>query len=1133
MSESDLEAPPPTPSGDGDVAGGEPIDGIQSRLARARKIWRTSVVVTRLLQWAGCVVGAILFFCVLDNLCELPAWLRLILSLGAALGALGALALHVLRPLFWRLNDQAAAVYLERKTGERENLLINAVQLHRHKEGGNGAISVQMIERVISQAATRAVELNCAPLWESRRLRNLGLAAGLALGLFVAYASLMPSYARNALARYAKPLSGVPALSRTHVLLYPTGDVEVLSGDSLAVHGLSYVEKGNLPAEAALVTELDGAVRRIPMASSPSPHAELLKQVGQDVPNAAFIYECPNITKPFIFYLAAGDGRSLPCKVTVKEKPGVEEVFLEVQPPAYTGMGSTHQPAPSGLVHALVGSQATIVFKVTRPLKSGSIALPDGSAPLKKRTGNIWEAGFQVLKEGPFSISLLASDGVESRAAFEGRILPQSDALPAVAFEMQTLNISSPPGGAVPVGIRAQDDFGLKWVRLVYRKQEGAGDQVEKAQDFTAAKTWEFPIPGPKDTKELYPVTLDPSRFTVGGTYLFYAEATDHCPAVPRLARSAPLLLRVMTPEQMALKPESPFEPLFHRIQKLIDLQIKARGKTITVREFLDEVLQNKQLDKRASSIRESQLEVNSATQDLITELAGTKNATVKNSSTEVLAALRGLHGGPMAQAVKMVEDVPHLQKDQPKALAALKGIENIQNDIINKLLGLLGTVATADKEKKDNAASLEDSQDGQRLRDKLDDLKDKVGEFITEQKKVIQSTEELEKKAPEDLTEEDKKKLGELAKEEMDWAKYFREKFTDLSKVPDQDFSNSALAKELNAVYQEIQKASEALVGDNKEIACRAEEGGLEAAKELQTNIEKWLPDKRDNIKWSMEEPQGQFDVPLADLPAELEDIVGELIDEEDKMTPDVEDVSSSWMDSMDKGVGWDAMDGPISDMSAKGVTGNQLPNNMEIGGRSGEGRTGKSSGQFVADAAEGKGGRQTPSRNTQDPYEAGHVDDKSKDPIGGSTGGGKDAGGAGQGLRGNPPPQTAKKMDRLKDAQAQLRQEAEKITTKLNAYHLPSSDMEEAVRRMKTIEDRLKSGRGFNLRQAHSSVVDSLKDEKKVLQYQAKINSERSRDLPKNVRHGILTGMQQKAPAGYQDLIEAYYKSLVEEKE
>jgi hypothetical protein len=275
---------------------------------------------------------------------------------------------------------------------------------------------------------------------------------------------------------------------------------------------------------------------------------------------------------------------------------------------------------------------------------------------------------------------------------------------------------------------------------------------------------------------------------------------------------------------------------------------------------------------------------------------------------------------------------------------------------------------------------------------------------------------------------------------------------------------------------------------------------------------------------------------VPLADLPAELEDIIGELIDKEEDMADDNQSVSSSWLDSMDKGVGWDAMDGPISDNSAKGVTGNRLPNQQEIQGRSGEGRNGKSLGQFVSNTAEGKGGPQTPSRTTNDPYEDGKVDDKSKDPLGGSTGGGKNAGGAAGGLRGTPPPATAEKMERLKETQASLRQQAEKVTTKLHAYHLPSSDMEEAVRRMDAIVDGLQNaqnGRGFNLRQAHSDVLDSLKQEKSVMEFQAKINRERSRELPESVRHDILSGMQQKAPAGYQDLLEAYYKALVEKEE
>ncbi|MCY3022997.1 MAG: hypothetical protein NTW87_28810, partial [Planctomycetota bacterium] len=974
-----------------------PIGQIEAQLARARGIWRASSILGRLFLWSGCVVGGVLVLALLDNLCDLPGWLRLILGAGGLLAILGSLGGWVVSPFFWRINDQAAAVYLERKVGERENLLINAVQLNKRLAGADRAYgSPAMIRHVVSQAATRAVEVNVRALWEKKRLRNLGVTAVVATALLTLYAVLMPAYAHNAFARYAKPLSGLPPLSQTRVLMYPTGRQELLSGETLVVHGLASVDKGLPPTEACLVAELDGAVRRIPMAPSPSPYAELAKEVKGGSQSTAFIYEYTNIPKSFSFYMTCGDGRSLPCEVVVREKPGVEDVRLELKPPAYTGLGASSQPAPSGLVHALTGTQATVVFKATRELASGTVTLPDGSAPLKKRAGNVWEAGFAVAKEGTYIISLKAADGVETKNAFEGRVLPQSDALPAVAFETQTLNMSAPPGGTVPLAARAQDDFGLKFVRLVYRKQEGT-DQNEKNQTLTEVKVWQYPLPGSKDAKELYPLVLNPAKFPVGGVYVFYAEASDHCPAVPRLARSAPLLIRVLTPEQMTLKPDSPFEPLFHRIQKLIDLETKARGKTITVREFLDEIIGKGLIDKRAASIHESQLEVNSATDVLAKELSSAKDATVKGRSSDILTTLKSLLNGQMAQALKSVEAAQRANKDRAVALAKLQETENTQNDIINRLMTLLGNVAAVDKEKKEGPPGLEDNQDGQRLRDKLEEAKDKIGEFIQEQKKVIQSTEELEKKAPEDLTEDDKKKLGELAKEEQDWAKYFKEKFTDLSKVPDQDFSNSKLAKEFNEVYQEIQKASEALQGKNMEIAVRNEEAGLELAKQIETNLEKWLPDTRDTQKWSMEEPQGQFDVPLADLPEELEDIIGDLIDEEDKMTEDVQDVTSSWMDSMDKGAGWDAADGNISNMSAKGVTGNRQPNDMEISGRSGEGRSGKSQGQFVEETADGKGGKQTPTRNTNDTYEEGKVDDKSKDPVGGATGGGKSAGAAG----------------------------------------------------------------------------------------------------------------------------------------
>ena len=142
-----------------------------------------------------------------------------------------------------------------------------------------------------------------------------------------------------------------------------------------------------------------------------------------------------------------------------------------------------------------------------------------------------------------------------------------------------------------------------------------------------------------------------------------------------------------------------------------------------------------------------------------------------------------------------------------------------------------------------------------------------------------------------------------------------------------------------------------------------------------------------------------------MAELPSELEDMVGDLMEQEEDLFDEMEDVSSSAADSLDKGAGWDAVDGPISNISAKGVTGNRLPNSSEIAGRSGEGRQGKSSGEFVGDEAVGKGGRKTPSRLTPDPIVKGQIKDHSKDSTGGATGGGKESGKGGEGLEGPVP--------------------------------------------------------------------------------------------------------------------------------
>ena len=43
-----------------------------------------------------------------------------------------------------------------------------------------------------------------------------------------------------------------------------------------------------------------------------------------------------------------------------------------------------------------------------------------------------------------------------------------------------------------------------------------------------------------------------------------------------------------------------------------------------------------------------------------------------------------------------------------------------------------------------------------------------------------------------------------------------------------------------------------------------------------------------------------------MAELPDQLEDLIGELIEEEEDLGVDLEDVSSAWADSLDQGAGF-----------------------------------------------------------------------------------------------------------------------------------------------------------------------------------------------------------------------------------
>src|SRR5260370_32146892 len=186
---------------------------------------------------------------------------------------------------------------------------------------------------------------------------------------------------------------------------------------------------------------------------------------------------------------------------------------------------------------------------------------------------------------------------------------------------------------------------------------------------------------------------------------------------------------------------------------------------------------------------------------------------------------------------------------------------------------------------------------------------------------------------------------------------------------------------------------------------------------------------------------------IPEMPLPKALQDLVGDLLQKADEFDEDADDITSAWGDNLDQ-AGWGVADGPISSFPAKGKTGNGMPNNMEVPGRSGDGRRGKSSGQMVGDTAKALPGRKTPARVGNENYEPGKLKAEGQEDPNGATGGGKKTGAGRRGLQGGTPPDQVRDIGRLSAKQAGMREKMEQVARKLESKGVSTTRLRQGIK-------------------------------------------------------------------------------------
>jgi hypothetical protein len=1090
------------------------MDLLYRKIDRARGAWRALEALDGLLR-AVLVCGAgLMAALVADNLMHLPAGVRLACAL-VLLGALAAmLARGVLYPLLRTITDEMVAAHVERAFPELDNRLINAVLLSG--ERFRDSLTRLMVTWHLRQTADKVQGRDLARSGQARGLWKPGRWALALAGGLVLYALLFPPYLGNALARLVRPYSLIPPITDTRLEVRP-GNADVLQGDTLSVEARV---SGLVPEGARIYADAPGGQR-----TSDSMTFE----------GNAFAYVFSNVQEDFRYHIRAGDALTPRYTVTVRRRPMITGLTVTYTYPEYTALPERTESGANGDIRAPVGTRARIAVQADRPVPNGQIQLtflaPEQEGAPASLTVPLLASGpaalwgqLPVERSGRYQIVVTDQAGVQNLPQVR-RVEAVPDAAPRVEFVKPGKDVAVDARARVALLASAEDDLGLRELHLFVQRASGA--------EWEKLRSWAYE-PGTRLAREGAVLDVQELGVPVGGSIAYYMQASDGLRREGEdVGRSRVYHVRVASAEAAGEAEESARGALNDVIKSLIELQkanLKGTQELAVWARGLEGLA--RQEDEGWAAFRDRGAPLVVAQESICQQASQTASAYAGEGAASMVEALGKIAAGPMMQAAALLRELRALNdaaEVEPRAQAA----QQVEVQVIALLEQLLENpaAALASLLRRERAAEeLAKSGEAPSGRELAQKLLRALTEFATDQKNVVELSNQLARKAVEDFTSGDEKALADIVDKEREWTKFFQEAATDLSKLPPQDFSLATQAKEFLEVYSEVQQAAQEGERKQIELAVPYEQAGLELARQIETNIEKWLMETKDNILWSMEDPMQDYEVPMAELPNELQDLIGDLVENEQDMEEQFDDVTSGWFDSLDLGAGWDAMDGPISNMSAKGVTGNRLPNTQEIGGRSGEGRTGKSSGQFVEEEATGKGGRQTPSRLTPDPFESGSVRDLSGEAAGGATGGGKVSGQGAEGFRGPVPPPLLQELRRMAARQQDLIDKAQRLDYGLKKYRQPRGSLPQTIELMAAQKARLESGDLSNFAGSQRIVLSNLREVKELSEKQKQLWRDHSALLPKQLRDEIAAAQNEMVPDRYRAMVQNYFRALSE---
>ncbi len=505
------------------------------------------------------------------------------------------------------------AVLLERAHPDLREVLVSAVQFQTADAGklrADGA-APDLVRLVLEEADGRSRELAPDAVVAVRRPRTrflLGLGAAAVLALF---AFSNPLHARI----FADHLLGGTEAwpQRTHL------EVDIAELDEAAL-----VNRGpeEISARVARGTDVPVIVRmRGVVPDELFVHFESGRDLIWSTGGRSVLRRLlPSLQQDTTFWITGGDDEDGLPRVTVEvlQPPDVEGLAIRVQPPAYTALPETTvfdddvevlagsrlkvfvRPFPETATGVARLMPSDVVVELTPEAFPGAPGLPDEETARG--------LAFELAPEETvgFRIELVDDTGLSNPDPGLYRIKVVDDRLPEVQIiSPARTETEAVPGGAIPLRVRAEDDFGLASLSWTVRPASIVGDEepVSSGGELSLSPLGEETAAsegGEPEVEESAPLprtamggvrlevdALGGEGATVAVDQRFELEvlAVDNREPEPGTGRALPVRVRIVTPDELLRRMQERLGKARLEAVRLSDLQQEKRSR---VEDLLD-----------------------------------------------------------------------------------------------------------------------------------------------------------------------------------------------------------------------------------------------------------------------------------------------------------------------------------------------------------------------------------------------------------------------------------------------------------------------------------------------------------------------------------------------------------------